>query len=189
MKPEQFASETLCSTVMKVHLLVCHLLIAARALMVSSISAAARSKQRSKTGIITAGDIIIGGLIPVHFSRNFSPHPGNSSCRGAFHLRGFKGVEAMLYAVDLVNSNSTLLPNVTLGVDIKDTCGSVDYAIMESLSFDFIRSAYIASELLDCDDGSSNGKRILRRTQAKYGPTSREESSKREDSNVSGLFC
>lgn len=149
------------------------------------VSAARRSKYR--TGIVTAGDVVIGGLIPVHFSPNFAPHPGNSSCRGDFHLRGYKGVEAMLYAVELINNDSTLLPNVTLGVDIKDTCGSVDYAIMESLSFDFIRSAYVASESLDCSETSAKDKKILRKSQIKKGPDLRSQSSTRgEDSNVSG---
>lgn len=147
------------------------------------VSPTRRSKHR--TGIITAGDVIIGGLIPVHFSPNFAPHPGNSSCRGDFHLRGYKGVEAMLYAVELINNDSTLLPNVTLGVDIKDTCGSVDYAIMESLSFDFIRSAYVASESIQCGEN----KNFLRKAQTKDGTTlSSQSSTRREDSNVSGQY-
>lgn len=154
------------------------------------VSLTRRSKHR--TGIITAGDVIIGGLIPVHFSPNFAPHPGNSSCRGDFHLRGYKGVEAMLYAVELINNDSTLLPNVTLGVDIKDTCGSVDYAIMESLSFDFIRSAYVASESIQCGENkqtSTKDKNFLRKAQTKDGTTlSSQSSTRREDSNVSGQY-
>lgn len=150
-------------------------------------SATRRSKYR--TGLITAGDVVIGGLIPVHFSPNFAPHPGNSSCRGDFHLRGFKGVEAMLYAVELINNDTALLPNVTLGVDIKDTCGSVDYAIMETLNFDFIRSAYVASESVDCMETSAGDKKILHQTQIKNGPDLRSQSSTpRGDSNVLGMF-
>ena len=153
------------------------------------VSATRHSKYR--TGITTAGDVVIGGLVPVHFSPNFAPHPGNSSCRGDFHLRGFKGVEAMLYAVELINNDTALLPNVTLGVDIKDTCGSVDYAIMESLSFDFIRGAYSASESLDCSETSSGDKKISRKTELKNGPDLRSGSlstTSREDSNVSGWY-
>lgn len=170
--------------------IICTFLFAAlQVVLFLPVFAATVPSKRSKTGIITAGDIVIGGLIPVHFSPNFAPHPGNSSCRGDFHLRGYKGVEAMLYAVRLINSDPTLLPNVTLGVDIKDTCGSVDYAIMESLSFDFIRSAYVASDLIEC--GESEGtpaedKDMLRRTQTKNAPTSNSSSTR--DINVSGLF-
>ena len=129
--------------------------------MFPSLSVAAYSK-RSRTGITKAGDVIIGGLIPVHFSPNLAPHPGNASCTGAFHLRGYKGVEAMLYAVNLINNDSTLLPKVTLGVDIKDTCGSVDYAIMESLSFDFIRNAFTASEPTECAEGKTKNGDLAR---------------------------
>ena len=165
-------------------------LILVLGLLLLLVSATRRSKHR--TGIITAGDIIIGGLIPVHFSPNFAPHPGNSSCRGDFHLRGYKGVEAMLYAVELINNDSTLLPNVKLGVDIKDTCGSVDYAIMESLSFDFIRSAYVTSESLECGEikqTSTKDKNILREAHTKDGPTlSSQSSTRRVDSNVSGQY-
>lgn len=151
------------------------------------VSATRRSKYR--TGLVTAGDVVIGGLIPVHFSPNFAPHPGNSSCRGDFHLRGFKGVEAMLYAVELINNDTALLPNVTLGVDIKDTCGSVDYAIMETLNFDFIRSTYVASESVDCMETSAGDKKILHQTQIKNGPDLHSQSSTpRGDSNVLGMF-
>ena len=151
------------------------------------VYATRRSKYR--TGLITPGDVVIGGLIPVHFSPNFAPHPGNSSCRGDFHLRGYKGVEAMLYAVELINNDTALLPNVTLGVDIKDTCGSVDYAIMESLSFDFIRSVYVASESVDCVEASAGNKKIPRQNQFKKGlDLSSQSSATREYSNASGMF-
>ena len=154
--------------------------------------------KRSRTGIATAGDIIIGGLIPVHFSPNFSPHPGNSSCSGAFHLRGYKGVEALMYAVNLINSDATVLPDLTLGVDIKDTCGSVDYAIMESLSFEFIRRAFTASERTECTENKNNpagqefasgsaGKRINGSFPGSGSMNS--ESLSREESNISGLDC
>lgn len=151
------------------------------------VYATRRSKYR--TGLITPGDVVIGGLIPVHFSPNFAPHPGNSSCRGDFHLRGYKGVEAMLYVVELINNDTALLPNVTLGVDIKDTCGSVDYAIMESLSFDFIRSAYVASESVDCVEASAADKKIPRQNQFKKGlDLPSQSSAAREYSNGSGMF-
>lgn len=94
----------------------------------------------------------------------------------------------MLYAIDLINKNTTLLPNVTLGVDVKDTCGSVDYAIMESLSFDFIRSAYVASELLDCAEDSSSEKHSVLKPKASDRPMSGKKDSKRHDGDMSGLF-
>ena len=35
---------------------------------------------------------------------------------------GMDMLEAMLYAIDSVNSDPNLLPNLTLGYDIRDTC-------------------------------------------------------------------
>lgn len=104
-----------------------------------------------QNGIFINKDLNIGGLIPVHLPSTFASHPGAATCKGVFHLRGYKGVEAMLFALELINNSTHLLPNITLGADIKDTCGSVDYAIMECLDFDFIRmfsadSSYCASE-------------------------------------------
>ena len=168
--------------------------IVAFELLTFPLSISVHSK-RSRTGISTAGDIIIGGLVPVHFSPNFAPHPGNSSCRGAFHLRGYKGVEAMLYAVNLINSDQTLLPRVKLGVDIKDTCGSVDYAIMESLSFEFIKSAFTASEPTECDrrkDKFAGDKSTSRRTWQLNRTLSGSmdlKSLSRAKSNTSGKDC
>ena len=172
--------------------IICFLLNAAVELLLASFSVALNS-ERTSTGITTAGDILIGGLVPVHFSPNFAPHPGNSSCRGVFHLRGYKGVEAMLYAVKLINGDPTLLPSVTLGVDIKDTCGSVDYAIMESLSFDFIRSAFSATEFAECaesKDESTKKNYGFRRKRQKFNGSAvgstNSTSLTREKSNMSG---
>ncbi|XP_015772049.1 PREDICTED: metabotropic glutamate receptor-like [Acropora digitifera] len=116
----------------------------------------AEKTSRIRKGVKTQGDIIIGGLIPVHFSPNFAPHPGNSSCKGSFHLRGYIGVEAMLYDVERINDNPYLLPGLKLGVDIKDTCGSVNYAIMESLDFNFIRNKLASLEQNECNENFRN---------------------------------
>ena len=61
-------------------------------------------------------DFVLGGLIPVHFEhKNFS----GGRCGD---IRRDQWVEAMLFAIDSVNANETLLPNITLGFDIRDTC-------------------------------------------------------------------
>lgn len=106
----------------------------------------AESLRNGQSGIYTEGDIIIGGLIPVHFTPSTAQHENMANCTGAFHVRGYRGVQAMIYAVESINNNSKLLPNISLGVDIKDSCGSVDHSIMQCLSFDFIRSIFVASD-------------------------------------------
>ncbi|XP_067880364.1 metabotropic glutamate receptor 6-like [Heterodontus francisci] len=44
-------------------------------------------------------------------------------------------MEAMLYALDQINSDSELLPNITLGARILDTCSRDIYALEQSLTF------------------------------------------------------
>ena len=43
--------------------------------------------------------------------------------------------EAILFAIDLVNNNPHLLPNITLGYDIRDTCISENIALDGSVDF------------------------------------------------------
>ena len=97
----------------------------------------------------TSGDIIIGGLSPVHFSPTEAQEqqdPDSFVCQGGFNTRGFEAVEAMLFTMDMLNEGrlkDTVLPNITIGMDIKDTCTSEDYAVRESLNFTFIRGAHM----------------------------------------------
>ena len=77
-------------------------------------------------------DFVLGGLFPVHTSIIDE----NSRCGGIRSERGLERMEAMLYALDLINSDTTLLPNVTLGYDIRDTCNSESVGLDESIEFE-----------------------------------------------------
>ncbi|XP_039617102.1 metabotropic glutamate receptor 8 isoform X1 [Polypterus senegalus] len=76
------------------------------------------------------GDIILGGLFPVH-SRGERGVP----CGELKKEKGIHRLEAMLYAIDQINKDPDLLPNVTLGVRILDTCSRDTYALEQSLTF------------------------------------------------------
>ena len=97
---------------------------------------------------------MLGGLAPLHHPRGTrEEEPAQSSdgkfahhCGGPFNFRGLQHAEAILFAVDQINKNKTLLPGIYLGVDIKDTCNNVDHTIRESLQFGFIREAYLRAE-------------------------------------------
>ena len=58
--------------------------------------------------IYKKGDVTIGGLFPVHV-------------RGGFRSKFMSLAEAMVFAVEQINNDSKLLPNITLGYDITDT--------------------------------------------------------------------
>ena len=73
-------------------------------------------------------DFVLGGLFPVHDNDG-----GGSRCGPVRKERGVERMEAMLYAIDRINNDPTLLPNVTLGFDIRDTCNSENIGLDESI--------------------------------------------------------
>ncbi|XP_027147689.1 metabotropic glutamate receptor 8 isoform X1 [Larimichthys crocea] len=76
------------------------------------------------------GDIILGGLFPVH-SRGDRGTP----CGELKKEKGIHRLEAMMFAIDLINKDPDLLPNITLGARILDTCSRDTYALEQSLTF------------------------------------------------------
>lgn len=76
------------------------------------------------------GDITLGGLFPVH-----SRGPVGVPCGDIKREKGIHRLEAMLYALDQINGDPDLLPNITLGVRILDTCSRDTYALEQSLTF------------------------------------------------------
>ncbi|KAF5406008.1 Metabotropic glutamate receptor 3 [Paragonimus heterotremus] len=76
----------------------------------------------------TPGDIILGGLFPVHTS-------GTSMCNAINPERGVQRVEAMLFTIDEINNNSKLLPGLQMGAIIRDTCSATNYVLEQALQF------------------------------------------------------
>ena len=75
-------------------------------------------------------DFVIGVLIPVH---NPVANSSGGKCSSALTGHGVKRVELTLYAIDCINNDPNLLPNVTLGYAIRDTCYSENIAIDETM--------------------------------------------------------
>ena len=69
--------------------------------------------------ISSTGDIIIGGLFPVHKEGSREDVCGEFS-----EIPGYQYMEAMRYAVDQINNRSDILPGIRLGTVIYDTCRS-----------------------------------------------------------------
>uniref|UniRef100_A0AAY4E2R9 G-protein coupled receptors family 3 profile domain-containing protein n=1 Tax=Denticeps clupeoides TaxID=299321 RepID=A0AAY4E2R9_9TELE len=76
------------------------------------------------------GDISLGGLFPVH-ARG---HDGKA-CGELKKEKGIHRLEAMLFALDRINNDHALLPNITLGARILDTCSRDTHALEQSLTF------------------------------------------------------
>lgn len=78
------------------------------------------------------GDIILGGIFPMHESVS-----GRSDmpCGAVKEEKGMQRLEAMLYAIDEINNNQDILPNITLGALVIDSCSSDTYALEQSMEF------------------------------------------------------
>ncbi|CAL8373975.1 unnamed protein product [Gadus morhua 'NCC'] len=84
------------------------------------------------------GDVIIGGLFPVHYlvpnSQNtYNSKPQNLPCNG-FDDRAFRWMMTMIFAVEEINRNPALLPGVTLGYHIMDSCDHIHTSLNALLS-------------------------------------------------------
>ncbi|CAL7940400.1 unnamed protein product [Xylocopa violacea] len=112
------------------------------------LSSVSQSKTHSeREAVLIPGDIVLGGLFPVH-------EKGGASCGPSVYNRGVQRLEAMLFAVDQINKERKILPGITLGVHILDTCGRDTYALNQSLHFVRASLSNLDISVLECADKS-----------------------------------
>ncbi|XP_056334372.1 extracellular calcium-sensing receptor [Danio aesculapii] len=91
------------------------------------------------------GDVTIGALFPVHSiettpSFEFTQKPQLLSC-SSVSLRDFRLAQILIFAIEEINRSESLLPKVSLGYKIYDTCSSklssmsATMALMNSFEF------------------------------------------------------
>ncbi|XP_046825343.1 metabotropic glutamate receptor isoform X2 [Vespa crabro] len=101
-----------------------------------------------RESVLIPGDIVLGGLFPVH-------EKGGSACGPNVYNRGVQRLEAMLFAVDQINRETRILPDIMLGVHILDTCGRDTYALNQSLHFVRASLSNLDISVLECADRST----------------------------------
>ena len=73
-------------------------------------------------------DFVLGGLFPIHVAAE-----GGGTCGKVRLERGLERMEAMLFALDMINSDENLLPGLSLGYDIRDTCSIENIGLDEAV--------------------------------------------------------
>ncbi|XP_077139184.1 metabotropic glutamate receptor 1 isoform X1 [Ranitomeya variabilis] len=96
------------------------------------------------------GDIIIGALFSVHHQPPADRVP-ERKCGEIREQYGIQRVEAMFHTLDLINMDQNLLPNISLGTEIRDSCWHSSVALEQSI--EFIRDSLIS--MRDDKDGIS----------------------------------
>lgn len=89
------------------------------------------------------GDLVLGILVPVH-ERPSAKQAQTRTCGAVREQYGIQRVEAAFRTIDSINADPSILPNITLGIEIRDSCWHSPIALEQSI--EFIRDAMAASE-------------------------------------------
>ncbi|XP_022625823.1 metabotropic glutamate receptor 1 isoform X2 [Seriola dumerili] len=95
------------------------------------------------------GDVIIGALFSVHHQPS-AEKVAERKCGDVREQYGIQRVEAMFHTLDRINTDPNLLPNISLGCEIRDSCWHSSVALEQSI--EFIRDSLIS--IRDDKDGS-----------------------------------
>ena len=95
------------------------------------------------------GDFIVGGIFPLH---------EDDTCQGGLRNYMLENVEMMVFALKEINSNDNILPNITLGFDIRESCYMEDASLWSTLS---ILSEHIPEGLNAAARGNTSRSNLI----------------------------
>ncbi len=111
-------------------------------LLLASLATAGQASERRVVAHIP-GDIIIGALFSVHHQPP-ADKVHERKCGAVREQYGIQRVEAMIHTLDRINADPKILPNVTLGCEIRDSCWHSAVALEQSI--EFIRDSLVAAD-------------------------------------------
>ncbi|XP_072254966.1 extracellular calcium-sensing receptor-like [Pyxicephalus adspersus] len=73
-------------------------------------------------GLSQPGDIMIGAMLPLHLDKvyphvTFTEKPPRATCT-MFHFESYQHLHALMFAVDEINKDNTILPNISIGFQV-----------------------------------------------------------------------
>uniref|UniRef100_A0A665TH49 Olfactory receptor C family, h1 n=1 Tax=Echeneis naucrates TaxID=173247 RepID=A0A665TH49_ECHNA len=117
------------SECVSVMLLFCFVLLFAEALGAKEDRAHCKMLGSTESPLLSKeGDFTIGGAFSIHTeiskpSLSFTDMPQQLKC-SRMNLREFHFAQTMIFAIEEINNSSSLLPNISLGYKVFDSCGS-----------------------------------------------------------------
>ncbi|KAJ3591117.1 hypothetical protein NHX12_009064 [Muraenolepis orangiensis] len=102
------------------------------------------------------GDITIGGVFSIHRQissplLSFTDTPKSLNC-SRINFREFRFVQTMIFAIEEINNSTSLLPNVSLGYKVFDSCGSIMASMRVAMA---LLNGNVTTSGLSCSDKSS----------------------------------
>ncbi|XP_047010440.2 extracellular calcium-sensing receptor-like [Ictalurus punctatus] len=83
------------------------------------------------------GDIVVGGIFPFHkwqiMDASYLVKPPSIKCM-SLEFRAFQYSQSLIFAVEEINNSSLLLPGVSLGYKIYDSCGSSSLGVKVAMT-------------------------------------------------------
>jgi hypothetical protein len=104
-------------------------------------------QEQERVSALLKGDFIIGALFSVHHQPKHKRAGNTLKCGEVREMYGIQRTEVTFQTIDRINNDPTILPNVKLGVEIRDSCWYAPVALQQSI--EFIRDSISPATSLD----------------------------------------